>query len=88
MKSKQVLNAVALAMLLVFTSCSSDPCDEGYTAVEDGGTTACLPDYVVGLELNMKSKTRFFHKEFGVITFDNGRWSDPFGEDITQRLKH
>ncbi|NQX77111.1 hypothetical protein [Gilvibacter sp.] len=87
MKFKQVFNVIALGAVLVFASCSSDPCDEGYTAVEDGGTTACLPDYVVGLEIKFTSKTRFFHDELGVITYDNGTWTNQLGEDITNRLE-
>ena len=83
----RLFTVLVTALLFVGTACSSDPCDEGYTAVEDNGTTACLPDYVVGLEAKLTSKTRFFHVEHGVITYHNGEWTNHLGERITDLLK-
>ncbi|WP_374959433.1 hypothetical protein [Gilvibacter sp.] len=86
MKLTLHISLIAVALCFV-TSCSSDPCDDGYSPVEDNGTTICLPDYVVGLERNMTSKTKFFHRQHGVIIYDNGTWTNQFGENITTLLK-
>ena len=69
---KLSLLLVLLIMQTIMISCDSDPCDDGYTQVEG----VCIPDYVVGIELNTELGRLFYHSNFGVIKFENGNWHD------------
>ena len=60
-------------MILSFTSCENDPCDEGYTQIENG---MCIPDYVVGIENDTNIGDVFYHREYGAISFKDGKWYD------------
>lgn len=68
---------LAFLVIIIFNlSCEkSDPCNDGYTEVNG----VCIPDYVVGIELNTNSGNEFYHSEFGVITYKNGLWLDSNG---------
>jgi hypothetical protein len=62
-----------LFLSLLMASCDNDPCDDGYTEIDNG---ACIPDYVVGIEQNSELGNMFYHLKFGAITFKNGNWHD------------
>jgi len=68
---------------LLFLNCESDPCDEGYTYVDD----FCIPDYVVGQNLNYKEGEQFYHIEYGIITYSNYSWIDE-SANIINELSH
>lgn len=72
----------ALSIILSFYSCDSDPCDEGYTQVEENGSTFCLPDYIVGIEKSIEYGNKFYHKEHGIIEFENGKWTNQYGDNL------
>ena len=72
MKKTNLILITTLISLFV-TSCEKDPCDDGYTQLDNG---VCVPDYVVGIEKNTNLGNVFYHSEYGEITFKNGNWYD------------
>lgn len=74
--------ASVVSILFLLQSCDSNPCDDGYTEVEQDGSTVCLPDYVVGIEKSKWLGTTFYHSDFGVIEFENGVWITSYGETL------
>lgn len=87
MKKKNLLLILSTIFILSIYSCDSDPCDEGYTQVEENGTTFCLPDYVVGIENPSEYGNRLYHSEYGIIELNKGKWTNEMGENITDLLK-
>lgn len=63
--------ALVITFSTILASCDTDPCDPGYTEIDDG---ICLPDHVVGIEKNKELGNVFYHKTYGVIKFENGKW--------------
>lgn len=80
MKTKHLFTSIILGLLI--TSCDSNPCDEGYTQVQENGATFCLPDYVVGIEKQRKLGDKFFHHLHGVVVFKDNQWFDEHGNKI------
>ncbi len=69
---KKLTLLLSLCVVFVFiVSCDSDPCDEGYTQIDNG---VCVPDYIAGVDQNFELGTEFYHSEYGVITYSNGNW--------------
>ena len=66
---------VTLLIGVLMISCDTDPCDDGYTQLDNG---VCVPDYVVGTKQNFELGNVFYHSKFGVITYKNGSW---YGEN-------
>jgi hypothetical protein len=87
MKNKKLYLRIFTVLTVSFYSCDSDPCDEGYTEVTENGSTFCLPDYVAGIEKQTEYGNRFYHNEYGIIAFDNGKWTNPFGENL-KNIEH
>ena len=86
MKKKNLHLTLLTIFILFIYSCDSDPCDEGYTQVEENGTTFCLPDYVAGIENLSEYGNRFYHNEYGIIELDKEKWTNEMGENITDLL--
>jgi len=82
MKNRFLCLALFTSLVLI-TSCDADPCDDGYSQIERNGASFCLPDYVVGIELGPEFGNTFYHKAFGMITFENDIWSNENGEVLT-----
>lgn len=72
MKKKNLLLAVFITGISLI-SCDTDPCDEGYTQLDNG---VCVPDYVAGIEQNSELGNVFYHSELGAVTYKNGIWLD------------
>ncbi len=72
---KRTLLLVIFGIIFNLSCEKSDPCHDGYTEVNG----VCIPDYVVGIELNPNSENKFYHSEFGIITYKNGLWRDSSG---------
>lgn len=87
MKKRKLLLTLATIFIISIYSCDSDPCDEGYTEVEEDGATFCLPDYVVGIENPSEKGNRFYHRDYGIIELYQGEWTNEMGENITDLLK-
>ncbi len=69
---KIILFLATLIISILIVSCDSDPCDEGYTQLDNG---VCVPDYVAGVaNQDFTLGYVFYHSEFGVINFKNGKW--------------
>ncbi|MBQ0787743.1 MAG: hypothetical protein KBT69_09590 [Oceanihabitans sp.] len=64
---------ITLLISLFIVSCESNPCDDGYTELDNG---VCVPDYVAGIEKNNNLENVFYHSKYGAITFKNGNWYD------------
>lgn len=84
MKNKALLFSISLTFSLL--SCSSDPCKEGYTEITENGSSFCVPEYIVGIEKIFTDETTFYHPQYGVINYTNGKWEDQFGEDLSEEL--
>lgn len=87
MKKNNLLLILSTIFILLIYSCDSDPCDEGYTQVEENGTTFCLPDYIVGIENLSEYGNRLYHSKYGIIKLNKGKWTNEMGENITDLLK-
>lgn len=87
MKKNNLLLTVLIIFILSFYACDSDPCNEGYTQVEENGATFCLPDYVVGFENPSEYGNMLYHSEYGIIKLNEGKWTNEIGENITDLLK-
>jgi len=74
MKYTKIL-MIIVTICLIFISCEST-CDPGYTDVNVNGQDICMPDYVVGETQNFNLGNEFYHHKFGVITFNNGNWTN------------
>ncbi len=83
MKNRHLFFGLILISSLLNYSCDSDPCDEGYTQVEQNGSFICLPDFLAGIEKSNEYGNTFYHKKHGVITFEKGQWTNEFGEKLT-----
>lgn len=70
-KTKLFIFTLLISFLII--SCDSDPCDDGYTQLDNG---VCVPDYVVGIEQNSELGNVFYHSELGAVTYKNGKWLD------------
>lgn len=68
-KTSLVLIVIIISVFVI--SCDSDPCDDGYTQIDNG---VCVPDYVVGIEKNIELGNVFYHSKYGPITYKNGNW--------------
>ena len=65
-----------LTFLIICTlnlSCDKDPCDDGYTQLDNG---VCVPDYIVGIEQNFELGNLFYHSELGAVSYINDIWYD------------
>jgi len=74
-------------VLILLTSCDADPCDDGYTQVQENGSSFCLPDYVVGIEKLPEFGNTFYHNDYGIIKFENEKWSDQNDEIINNLIQ-
>ena len=72
MKKTNLLLVTLLTSILII-SCDYDPCDDGYTQLDNG---VCVPDYIAGIEKKPEFGNVFYHSKFGPITFKNGTWYD------------
>ncbi|GAL63295.1 MULTISPECIES: hypothetical protein [Algibacter] len=70
---KHILLLAILITSISFINCESDPCDEGYTQLDNG---VCVPDYITGIEQKTELGNVFFHSELGAVTYKNGSWFD------------
>lgn len=70
----------------VFQACDTDPCDEGYTQIRDNGMSICVPDYIMGIEKSGDYGNRFYHDNLGLIEFNNGKWTNQYGENVSSKL--
>ncbi|MFD0989751.1 hypothetical protein ACFQ1R_06565 [Mariniflexile jejuense] len=68
---KLSLILIALIIGAIAINCDSDPCDEGYTQIDNG---VCVPDYVVGIEKSVELGNVFYHPKYGAITYKDGNW--------------
>ena len=68
---KPSLFLITLLISVFIISCESDPCDDGYTQLDNG---VCVPDYVVGIEMSTEKGNVFYHPKYGAITYKNGKW--------------
>ena len=57
--------------MFIIVSCDSDPCDDGYTQIDNG---VCVPDYVTGIENSDNLGNVFYHSKYGAITYENDNW--------------
>ena len=60
-----------LSILLLIINCHPDPCEVDHTII-DG---ECIPDYIYP-NPNLNSGARFYHRTYGVVFFENGKWYD------------
>ncbi|MEZ4810537.1 MAG: hypothetical protein R2819_09275 [Allomuricauda sp.] len=72
-----------MTALSIIVSCSSDPCKDGYTEVKENGQSLCLPDYVVGIEQEPAIGNKFYHRTYGIVVYEDGKWFDQFGVELT-----
>ena len=72
MKKTRLLLITMLISVFVI-SCDSDPCDDGYTQLENG---VCVPDYVVRIEKSTELGNVFYHSDYGAIIYKNDNWYD------------
>lgn len=75
MKKNKLLLTTLIITFFTLSCEKSDPCNDGYTEVNG----VCIPDYVVGIELNPNSGNEFYHSELGIISYKNGLWRDSSG---------
>ncbi|MDX1828629.1 MAG: hypothetical protein R3342_03690 [Lutibacter sp.] len=74
MKNTKIL-MIIIATSLMYMSCGPT-CDSGYTSVNINGQDICMPDYIAGEAQNFDLGNEFYHQKFGVIIFNNGKWTD------------
>jgi hypothetical protein len=87
MKKKNLPLTLLTIFILSIYACDSDPCNEGYTQVNDNGATFCLPDYIAGIENASEYGNMLYHSEYGIIKLNKGKWTNEIGENITDLLK-
>lgn len=67
---KKLVFPALFVLAIAITSCSANPCKDGYTEV-DG---ACLPDYIVGIEKMVEANQQVHHPELGIVVYKEGNW--------------
>lgn len=76
MKLKKPILLLLLITLIEMTSCAKpDPCDVRHVII-DG---ECIPEYIFPNNQNLKSGNKFYHSDFGIITYKDSLWYDADG---------
>lgn len=65
-------------MLILACNKDKDPCDVKHVVI-DG---ECVPDYIFPSNKTPDDGDKYYHKSFGVIIYNNGHWTDEFGDVI------
>ena len=69
-----------LTLSFSIMSCNQDPCDVSHTIING----ECMPDYIFPPNQQLNFGDRYYHTDFGVIVFKNGKWYNDNDEPIEE----
>lgn len=88
MKSKMNFLNVLIILMLVISSCEKNRCDEGYQSTTVNGQEICVFKFNIGIEFPIENGTKLYHEKHGIVEYNQGKWINQIGEDITTKIKN
>ncbi|MEP1487274.1 MAG: hypothetical protein ABJK28_02485 [Algibacter sp.] len=79
---KEIIKNIAFSLLVLsFVNCDSDEdCDSNNGTFIDG---ECIPNYVFPTNSILEEGIVYYHKNYGIITYNNGNWTNTDATIIT-----